>query len=58
MPIPAGGTGGANAATETFGPENSSPTSEMLVTSQSEPKPASLGALSLGSSGLAIWRRQ
>jgi hypothetical protein len=36
---------------------SSGPTSEVFVTSQPEPEPATLGALSLGSSGLAMWRR-
>jgi hypothetical protein len=51
-PIIAGDTGGANA-----GIENSGPGSETAVTFQPEAKAAILGALSLGSSGLAIWRR-
>jgi hypothetical protein len=51
-PIIAGDTDGANAAYE-----NSGPTREMEVTSQPELESPTLGALSLGSSGLAMWRR-
>jgi hypothetical protein len=50
-PIIAGDTGGANAANE-----SSSPASEMEVTSHRESESPTLGALSLGSSGLALWR--
>jgi hypothetical protein len=51
-PIIAGDTGGANAANE-----SSSSISEMVVTSQPELESPTLGALSLGSSGLGMWRR-
>lgn len=51
-PITAGDTGGTKA-----GNGNSGSTGEMFVTSQPEPELATLGALSLGSGGLAMWRR-
>jgi hypothetical protein len=51
-PIISGDTGGAKVSHEI-----SSPTSEMLVTSHPNPEASTLGALSLGASGLSIWRR-
>lgn len=50
--IKAGDTGGTKAENE-----HSGPTRELFVTSQPDPELATLGALSLGSTGLVMWRR-
>jgi hypothetical protein len=51
-PIVAGATGTGNPNSESI-----EPTSEMFTAPAMDAKPATLGALALGSAGLDVWRR-